>query len=75
MKRGYIILEYKDKVYQSKISDLTEKEFEQLEELVAKVVSGQADFLSFKIDDDKKMFFGKEIIKNSIIILNFWDKK
>lgn len=63
-----IRLEYRDKVYNSSIETLTEKELKELKSLVAAVVNNEAEALSFQ-NNNKVYHFCRKILIESIITI------
>ena len=63
-----IKLVYKGSVYQSAWDSPTRKELDVIKETITKAVSGKLEHLTFK-NEKYKYYFGKKILKKSIITI------
>jgi len=63
-----IRLEYKEKVFTSDYTDLTEKEIEELEVVIQKLVEGKLSHFSMK-RDNQTFYFGRTILMESILTI------
>ena len=63
-----IVLEYKDKTYESDIDELTDDEYNSLTGLIEQFSQGKGGYFRFD-SGDKQHYFNKQILKQSIITI------
>ena len=64
-----IRLEYRDKVYISDWDELTDGEIRGLRQLMEKIVGGECNYLTFKIQD-QSIYIGGKVLQESIITIS-----
>jgi hypothetical protein len=68
MKKVQINVEYQNKVFSSKIEEMSGEDIETTIKFLGQISKGEVSYLSFEVDGTH-YFFTKNILENSIISL------
>jgi hypothetical protein len=68
MKKVQVNVEYQNKVYSSKLEEMSDEEIETSINFLTKISKGEVSYLTFEVNGTHR-FFTKKILENSIISL------
>lgn len=66
MRKIQFCIEYREKTYYSDVTELTNEEFEQMDEFLKQIISGKSSYFTIE-KNGKKIYFPPQVIELSVI--------